>query len=139
MASISIAQGDYGSSTVGYRTISKIIPLNDNAMSIGMALILLAVYKLPLLQAFFSDSLMCCLGNISYSLYLIHSPILAAGARNMVAVMQWVTGGQSEVGFLLALLVTTLLMLWTSDLFWRLVDLPSIRFARGLEAQLIVS
>ncbi|KIX97944.1 uncharacterized protein Z520_06022 [Fonsecaea multimorphosa CBS 102226] len=139
LASIPIAQGDYGSSTPGYRTISKIIPLNDNVMSIGMALMLLGIYKLPLLQAFFSSSLMCYLGDISFSLYLIHWPILAAGAWNMVPVMQTVTRGQKEVGFLLALMITTPLMLWASDLFWRLVDLPSIRFAKRLEKQLIVS
>lgn len=139
MASIPIAQGDYGSSTPGYRTISKIIPLNDNVMSIGMGLMLLGIYKLPLLQTFFSSSFMCYLGDISFSLYLIHWPILAGGAWNMVPIMQRVTRGQSEVGFSLALVVTTPLMLWASDLFWRLVDLPSIRFAKRLERQLIVS
>ena len=139
MASIPITQGNYGSSTPGYRTISKLIPLNDNVMSIGMALMFLGIYKLPSLQAFFSSTLMCYLGDISFSLYLIHWPILAAGAWNMVPVLQRVTGGHSEAGFLLAMAVTTPLMLWASDLFWRLVDLPSIRFAKQLEKQLFVS
>lgn len=139
MASIPITKGNYGSSTPGYRTIATVIPLNESVMSIGMALLFWGIYKLPLVQRFFSSAAMCYLGNISFSLYLIHWPILAGGGWNVVPLVQKkLTPGHDEVGFVLAFVVATQLMLWASDLYWRVVDLGSIRFAKGLERQLFV-
>src|ERR1700710_722403 len=120
MASIPVTKGSYGSSTPGFRNISKMIPLTDNVMAVGMELVLLGIYKLPLLQGFFSSPFFCYLGQISFSLYVIHWPIIAAGGWNLVPILQRVTG-HLEAGFFLAFVIITPLMLWAADVFWRLV------------------
>jgi peptidoglycan/LPS O-acetylase OafA/YrhL len=62
------------------------------------------------------------LGSRSYSLYLIHEPIVVGIA--------FLLGGHESVILLFSIAVP--LSLIAADLFWRLIESPSIRFARAL-------
>ncbi len=62
------------------------------------------------------------LGSRSYSLYLVHEPIIVAIA--------FLLGGRPDAWLLLIIAVPAALI--ASDLFWRLVESPSVRLARRL-------
>lgn len=42
-----------------------------------------------------------------------------------------------ELGFFFAALIITCEVIWAADVFWRLVDIPAVRFARWLETKCI--
>ena len=142
MASIPHAHGSYGSSSPGYVTISKIIPHNSKVYSIGAVLIIWAISNIRLLQKLFTMSFFRYLGQISFSLYLVHWPILAAGGWEFAPVMWRLTGTTTTVryglGFSLGFLALTPFVMWAADLFTRFVDLPCIRFAKEFEKDLSV-
>lgn len=142
LASIPHTHGSYGSSSLGYTTIAAVIPWNSNVYNIGAVFMVLAISKLPLLQYIFASSLPQYLGKISFALYLVHWPILAAWGWNFVPVMWKLTGSDTpvryEFGFGLAVICVTPVVLWAADLCWRLVDINSIRFAKHLETLLVV-
>jgi peptidoglycan/LPS O-acetylase OafA/YrhL len=140
MSSIPHTRGSYGSSTPGFRTISKIIPWNSNVYSIGAVLIVWGITNITLLQRLFTMSVFHYLGQISFALYLVHWPILAGGGWALVPAIWKITGNSTdtryEVGFGLGFLVLVPVVLWAADLYWRFVDVPCIRFARRFEAEL---
>lgn len=142
MASIPHTHGSYGSSTPGYRTIAKLIPWNAYVFSTGAILIIWSISNIEILQKLFSTSFFHYLGQISFSLYLVHWPILAAGGWEVAPVIWRITGTTTgfryDLGFLLAFLVLAPFVVWAADLFWRFVDLPCIRFAKQFEKELSV-
>ncbi|KAJ5770657.1 uncharacterized protein N7511_002708 [Penicillium nucicola] len=137
MCSIPHTRGAYGSSSIGYRTISRIIPWNSNVYTIGAALVVLAIDHLPIVQAMFRTSPADYLGKISFSLYMVHWPILAAWGWSVVPFMCAVTGDHTALrygaGFALAAVCVTPVVWWIADLCWRLVDETSIMFAKRWE------
>ncbi|CAG8885710.1 unnamed protein product [Penicillium egyptiacum] len=137
MCSIPHTRGAYGSSSIGYRMISRIIPWNSNVYTIGAALVVLAIDQLPIVQAVFRTSPAEYLGKISFSLYIIHWPILAAWRWSVVPFMCRVTGDHTALrygaGFALAAVCVTPVVLWIADICWRLVDETSIQFAKRWE------
>ena len=142
LASIPHTHGSYGSSTWGYVTISKLIPWNSNLYNIGAVLIVWGVSNLPWLQKIFTLSVSRYLGEISFALYLVHWPLVAAFGWNLVPAVWRFTGSstiaQYETGWALSYLFILPIVLWISDLFWRFVDMPCIRFAKQFEKQLSV-
>jgi peptidoglycan/LPS O-acetylase OafA/YrhL len=62
------------------------------------------------------------LGKRSYSLYLVHEPIIVAIA--------FLLGGRPQTWLLLIIALPVSLL--ASEVFWRLVESPSVRLARGL-------
>ena len=141
MASIPHTHGSYGSSTPGYRTISKLIPWNSNVYSLGAVLIVWSVSQLVLLQTLFSTSFFRYLGRISFALYLVHWPMLAAWGWDLVPAVWRITGrstnAQYEAGYALSFAIMCPFMVWAADLFCRFVDEPCIRVARAFETDLV--
>ncbi|KAN0090458.1 Acyltransferase 3 [Hyaloscypha variabilis] len=109
-----------------------------------------SISRLPVLKAFFETRFNQYLGRISFSLYLIHGPILwtigdrlylAAGwAReiNIEGVEDWIgifpiskAGPLGlEIAFWVPHLIILPLTLWLAEVCTRVFDRPSIKFAR---------
>lgn len=142
LSSIPHAHGSYGSSSLGYRTVSKLVPWNPNVYYSGAVLIMVAMDNMPTAQAVFSSSFAQYLGDISFGLYLVHWPVLAAWGWKVVPTMWSLTGNNTtfryEAGFCLAVLIVTPVVFWLADVCWRLVDLPAIRLARRFETQVSI-
>jgi peptidoglycan/LPS O-acetylase OafA/YrhL len=107
--------------------------------SIGALLIVSALNFCPILQRVFTTGFAQYLGDISFSLYLVHWYIIELLCRPLVPrVIKLVVGesnheGLFALGMLLSLLIIVPFTFWASDLFTRFVDASSVRLARKLE------
>ncbi|KAI0394103.1 acyltransferase family-domain-containing protein [Xylariaceae sp. FL0594] len=82
-------------------------------------------------------------GRISYAIYLCHGPV-----THLVGypVQRWawraVTGidteGAYKRGVVLAACINIPLVVWAADVFWRAVDVPTVKFAKWLESKVVV-
>lgn len=68
------------------------------------------------------------LGNISYSLYLIHSPV----GRRALNVLLRLTGAQTTAGRLGVILLATAVSILAAYILYRLVELPAQRWSSAL-------
>jgi peptidoglycan/LPS O-acetylase OafA/YrhL len=79
-----------------------------------------------------ANRILVYLGRISFALYLLHWPIICS--LSFFAVKQGLDHGLSYAGAVaLSLVLTIAVSILLSDLFYRWVDLPSIRFAARVE------
>ncbi|KAK8090555.1 hypothetical protein PG994_000060 [Apiospora phragmitis] len=73
------------------------------------------------------------LGRISYSLYLVHVPILHGLGWWAGKFFLGITGSETDSGYVLgvvaAVAVVWVVTIWAADLGWRYVDAPAVRFA----------
>jgi len=121
-------------------------------LSLGSPLLLLALLLSPRLQAPFNYAFPQYLGDISYSLYIVHGMVLftlgtnlmqrwtgavgtltinEAGARVVVAAVA--PSAQYTKAFLVCVVSNTVTVVWCADVFWRVVDSRCVRIARGIE------
>jgi peptidoglycan/LPS O-acetylase OafA/YrhL len=107
----------------------------------GSALFVLTVTKITFLQRLLASAIPQYLGRISYALYIVHFPILSAGAWSL---LPWVwrllgkEGWRLGLGYVLAFVILTPMVLWVADLWSRGVDDSCVRFGRWVEAKLSV-
>lgn len=129
------------SQTLPYSIFFWIWPHNLTWQSLAAFLIVWSVSHMRFLQYPFETCLAQYMGKISFSLYIVHEPLLRVFGWALVPHIWRMTGNESPtqaaVGYLLALLIVLAVVIWISDLFWRVVDQPSIRFARFLEEKLV--
>ena len=112
--------------------------------------IVLACHQLPLLQRFLSTGPIQYLGSISFALYLTHGPLLKSSLCNRIMELIWEFAGlPGEAGireerasarqlffvWIAGAFSLGILSVWVADLFWRLVDQPSVDFARWLDGR----
>ncbi|KAF3278469.1 hypothetical protein TWF970_004482 [Orbilia oligospora] len=117
-----------GDKTWGYMTLCQL--MNPSGYftkratyhSLGACVLVWALLYLPRLQSYLTLPLFQYLGRISFSLYLMHG---AYGSRMFIVVAV----------FLFAVFP---LVMWMSDVFWRLVEAPCTNFVRWSE-QLVVA
>ena len=109
--------------------------------TIGAALIVFGINRSPDIQKLFTNRLSQYLGKISYSFYIVHGPILHSIGYSIMPTIWNITGKETNVqycfGFLIGWLICLSLSIWAGDLFWRAVDIPSVKFARVLEDRLV--
>jgi peptidoglycan/LPS O-acetylase OafA/YrhL len=93
--------------------------------------------RISQLRSIFDHPLAVYLGKISYSLYLVHGPIVHMLGVWLVPWLWTITGSETmlgkETGFAIAFIVMTALVVWTADTFCWLVDERSVKFAKWLE------
>ncbi|GAP83202.2 putative hard surface induced protein 3 [Rosellinia necatrix] len=90
------------------------------------------VFELPAIQY---------LGHLSYAMYLMHGPVthvLGFPVQRWAWGVTGTEGSAYKLGVALAALINIPLVIWVSDIFWRAVDMPTVRFAKWLEAKLSV-
>ncbi|PVH73922.1 hypothetical protein DL98DRAFT_575997 [Cadophora sp. DSE1049] len=117
-----------GHSSLGFMWLSKITDDDRYWQAYGAILLLWSFSKDPVLQKLLTGSVLQYLGNISFSLYLVHGPVLHLFGYSLVPYMwEWTgsdTATKSQLGIGLSLITLAPIMLWIADVFWRLVDKP---------------
>jgi peptidoglycan/LPS O-acetylase OafA/YrhL len=111
--------------------------------SFGGILIVCALFRLPSCQNFFTTRFALYLGDISYSIYIVHYHLTISMGPVVVKISNAIVGeDRGEVGQTIAIAIELGMLLfvafWEADLFWRYVDQPCVRFAKWLEETLKV-
>jgi peptidoglycan/LPS O-acetylase OafA/YrhL len=105
-------------------------------MVCGNLLLLGSILHLELVQRLLSFKPILFLGDISFSLYIIHEPILRLFGWRMVASFTNLTHGSLAVGLVASWVILTPFLMALAFIYWLYIDLPSIRFAKWLESRL---
>ena len=100
-------------------------------ISVGGVMLVFAISNSSHLQRPFTTRFAQYFGDISYSLYIVHGPILFTFGSWY---MDKYGGDGSDERYILAFvasgLMNTLLCIWVADLFWRGIDAKSVLFAK---------
>jgi peptidoglycan/LPS O-acetylase OafA/YrhL len=105
------------------------------------------LFRLPTLQNFFTTRFSLYLGDISYAIYIIHMHWILSLGRRMHRTTDHLFGSNRGEGGQFNLLLANCLelgvllpvMFWEADLFWRLVDTPSVKLGKWVESKVRVS
>lgn len=132
-------------STPGWKSLARLIPKwmeekGEFWRMWGSALFVLSIGRLPGYQAFFNSFPVQYLGKLSYALYLMHGPVIHVIGYHIekwALDLSGLKGGNYNIGFNLAALIMTPILLLCSDWFWRAVDIPIVKFGKWFENQLI--
>ncbi|KAJ5543312.1 Acyltransferase 3 [Penicillium sp. DV-2018c] len=110
------------------------------AQTIGAVLIVFSINHSPDIQKLFTNPLSQYLGKISFAFYVVHGPILHCLGYSIMPTIWNLTGKETDfqycLGFLIGWLICLPVAIWLGDVFWRAVDIPSVKFARALEDRL---
>jgi len=128
--------------TLGWAFLSSLVPewwseKDRYWQCVGAVLLVLCLAHSPTTwQPLFNTRTVQYLGKISYAIYLMHGPVFHTAGY---AIQRWawgitgVRGVAYHLGFVLASVTVLPLLVWAADVFWRLVDAPTVRFARWTE------
>lgn len=109
--------------------------------TIGAALIVFSINHSPDIQKLFTNPLSQYLGKISFAFYIVHGPILHCLGYSIMPTIWAMTGKETNFqycfGFLIGWLICLPLSIWAGDIYWRAVDIPSVKFARWLEDRVV--
>ncbi|KAH8798666.1 acyltransferase 3, partial [Xylogone sp. PMI_703] len=126
-----------GHRTPGFIWLSSKVPQFRYHLAVGAVGILLSINNIPCLKTIFTALPLQYLGQISFSLYIVHSPFVIVFRDTIILTMWHVTGNgtrtQFALGLSLGFIVLAPLVLWIADIFWRLVDVPSVKLAKWIE------
>jgi peptidoglycan/LPS O-acetylase OafA/YrhL len=128
--------------TPGYRTLYQLTPTTYTdkkrfLQSIGAVCTTWAVTNCPMLQQPFTSPFAQYLGRISYSLYVVHGPLIHIIGYSVTPNL-WIhitegKGWDWVAGLMLGSLVLGICVAVVADLFWRGVDQRSVKLARWFE------
>ena len=134
--------------TPGYVTISSLWPRRWGYKrrvwhSYSAILIVTSIAFLPTCQRMFTTRFAKYLGQLSYALYLVHGLTNRTFGKWMrKSIWRRFTGRRTWWGYNGGWAITTFIyvpiVVWIADLFLRLVDNPSVKFARWLEQKCFV-
>lgn len=112
--------------------------------ALGAVQIVMAVHQMQPLQNLFVTPIAQYLGDISFSLYLMHGPMQGILEHRFLPFVWYLVDGtetagmwQTTIAWFIGFVLLAPFTIWISDVFWRLVDMPSVRFARWLESHCI--
>jgi peptidoglycan/LPS O-acetylase OafA/YrhL len=104
---------------------------------LGAFQIVAAFTQLKCLQSIFTTPVAIYLGNISYALYLTHNLCLTILEPRLVPLLGQLFSKRTfwgrHMSWLGGLALFLPVIICVADLFWRVVDTPSVKFARWLE------
>ncbi|KAI4726330.1 hypothetical protein E4T49_05839 [Aureobasidium sp. EXF-10728] len=105
----------------------------------GSLLLVWSTSNSKTLQCIFTTTISQYLGKISFSLYLVHGVVIHTLHYSLLDTLWNAMGAdtylQKETAFVVSAVVVTMVVVWTADLFMRVVDVPSVRLARWLEGK----
>ncbi|KAF5697467.1 acyltransferase [Fusarium mundagurra] len=107
----------------------------------GAVMFVLAVSRSSNWQRVFNSAFVQYLGKISYALYLMHGPAIHAVGYHFERWSYSVTGTEGHrftAGFVLSSFFVIPTIFWWADIFWRAIDIPTVKFAKWWENKLIV-
>jgi peptidoglycan/LPS O-acetylase OafA/YrhL len=124
--------------TPGYKTIMWLHSNWFRWHSLGCVLLVWGVRNSDDIQFLFTNRVAQYLGNISFSLYIVHGNVRrSVSYALMPSLLEMINGNDSKFRYgivvFLNFLVTYPLTFFLADIWWRAVDTPSMRFARWLE------
>lgn len=106
----------------------------NHARSFGATLLMMALLQSPKMRMWLNSKMIHRLGEISYSLYVLHFLIL-------VSFTSWIglawTPQESIFKVILLYLMTTGLLIFASHYTWRYVDVPGIQIAKKFSSRLL--
>jgi peptidoglycan/LPS O-acetylase OafA/YrhL len=109
---------------------------------LGAFQIVAAFTQLKSLQKIFTTPVAIYLGNISYALYLTHNLCLTILEPRAVPWLDHFFGKRTfwgrQLSWLGGLVLFLPVIICVADLFWRTVDIPSVKLARWLEGKCVV-
>ncbi|KHN96956.1 Acyltransferase 3 [Metarhizium album ARSEF 1941] len=108
--------------------------------SAGAVVFVLAVGHSPAWQRFFNSPVVQYFGKISYALYLMHGPAMHAVGYHWERMAYAITGVEGywyNAGFFLGAAFAVPTVIWWADVFWRAVDIPTVKFAKWFENKCI--
>jgi peptidoglycan/LPS O-acetylase OafA/YrhL len=99
--------------------------------SCGTILMLITLARSSFLQSIFTNSILLYLGDISFGIYLCHGPVLhVIGYRLVVKIANLFHRPPGEgFGFALGLILLFPIVIWTADLFRRIVQKGCTKFS----------
>ncbi|KAI1842113.1 hypothetical protein JX266_011646 [Neoarthrinium moseri] len=108
---------------------------------ISAFLIMFGISRDKMLQWPMKTAVALYLGNVSFSVYIIHEPFLHLFAFHLVPFFRRWTGDASEVrrqaGFLVAMLFSAFWLFWLADLFKRHIEERCARLAGWVETKIL--
>lgn len=132
--------------TPGYGWLARLTPRTYNEphrfpQTIGAVIIVCSINHSKDVQKLFTNSVSQYLGKISFAFYIVHGPILHSLGYSIMPSIWLFTGRKTNLQYCMGLLIGWLtclpIAIWAGDLFWRLVDIPSVNFAHWLEKKLV--
>lgn len=124
-------------SSFGYGRLTSALdkPYDDHVLvPLGAVLLVLVVDHAPFLQGLFTSRPAQYLGRVSYSLYLVHGPLLwSLGIKLgqfMLSLTGWGTPFWYCTGVGLGVCLWLVVVFWVADLTNRYVDEPCVRLTR---------
>jgi len=109
---------------------------------VGATLLVAAADNAAFLRPPLNAGVVQYLGRISYALYLVHGPVVHLFGYAVMPLAWSLTGADTALRFRLGFACSACLIVpavvWAADVFWRAVDVPTVRFARWLERKCIV-
>ncbi|KEF56661.1 uncharacterized protein A1O9_06850 [Exophiala aquamarina CBS 119918] len=141
-------QDTYG--YVAYRPALSMVPLyieekDDFIRVIGAVMTTWPVATSPIIAPLFCNPVAQYLGQISFALYLVHGAIIKSlwywlqpSVNNFVSgVPVWeMPSGQFARMWIMGYMIVLPVVLWSADIFWRLIDQRSVSLARWIEERL---
>ncbi|PSS12381.1 hypothetical protein M430DRAFT_170225 [Amorphotheca resinae ATCC 22711] len=110
---------------------------------LGAFQIVVACTQVRCLQNIFNTHIAQYLGNISYALYLTHNLCLTILEPRMLPLLDSYFAKDTfwgrQINWLAGLVLYLPIIICVADLFWRAVDMPTVKFARWVEAKCIVT
>ncbi|KAF1996221.1 hypothetical protein P154DRAFT_623431 [Amniculicola lignicola CBS 123094] len=126
-------------STLAYFTPSLITSPYKMWVNIGAAVTLFAMAGYKTIQRPFALPLARYLGQISFSLYIVHGPIDHLLSIVLVPFFWRLTGKDTpfgyEMGCVLAFIIEAAVVVSVADIVTRAFDTPSVRFSRWLQGK----
>lgn len=133
--------------TPGWRYLSSLIPTWWTEekyrywQSVGSIIFVFSVGHARGWQQFFNTPVVQYFGKISFALYLMHGPAMHCVGYHWEMWAYRVTGVEGywyNAGFVLGSLFCIPTVIWWADVFWRAVDIPSVKVAKWLEQKCTV-
>lgn len=137
-------------STPGFQLLARLIPASDPAPFRflpnlgGLLLVALLCHtepSNPILFCTLRSALPQYLGRISYSLYIVHGPLIHTVGYLVFPVFLTVSGTNETwryfAGFLMAYLLLVMAVVWVADVFWRAVDEPCVQLAKRIKGWMV--
>ncbi|KAI9050370.1 hypothetical protein LZ554_005535 [Drepanopeziza brunnea f. sp. 'monogermtubi'] len=130
----------------GIRFLDQLTPAPYNGQRVWFCLgafqIVAACTQLPSLQRIFTTEIPQYLGNISYALYLMHNLCLTILEPRFNPIFGQVFSMKTfwgrQLTWFAGLVIYVPVVICVADLFWRLVDTPTVKFAKWVEGKCVV-
>ena len=107
------------------------------SQSLGAILLVIAATRSELLQRLLNSKIVQYLGDISYSIYLVHGPLVRCVGVFVSGSVWTAAGGKDKaygLGVGLSFLCYFTVVMVFADITWRMIDTPCVKFAKWFES-----